>query len=161
MANVWLQHRSSIAGVWELTSFDIWDRNGSGRKLLSQPNGVEPLGRSVITPGGFSSAHNVNPQTLRQYSQVSLSEATDAQLAEILRAVSHYCGQVQLFEESDGTLRLEITVEAASDPQRLGSIQKRNLVYSNADGQTTMLLKPVGDFYLKACLFDPTLPEYC
>ncbi|KAL3460170.1 hypothetical protein BJX64DRAFT_290492 [Aspergillus heterothallicus] len=149
MANVWLEHRSSIAGLFELTSFKIWDSEGPERTLISQPNGPAPLGRSIITPEGFSSAHNVNPQTLKRYHDVSLPTAPDAELAEILRSVSHYCGPVQLFEEADGSFRLEITVEAASDPQRLGSIQKRNLRYFEEDGKATMLLKPADPYYQK------------
>ncbi|KAH7176125.1 hypothetical protein EDB81DRAFT_874948 [Dactylonectria macrodidyma] len=149
MSNVWHQHRAHIAGIWELVSFEIWDCQGPHRKVISRPNTDKPLGRSVITPGGFSSVHNVRPDVMQRFKDVPLSKASVEQLADILRGISMYCGPVQLFEDGNDGLLLEILVASASDPQRIGGIQKRKLIYFQEDSSDFMLLKPKDEYLLQ------------
>jgi hypothetical protein len=147
--NVWSQYKDKLAGGWKIISFEIFDGDGPDKKLVAKPHGDNPLGRVLISPNGWLAAHMATPQRMvPTESSPDFQLASDEEVAHIARGISMYCGYFKLFKEegsAEGELWWETQVEIASDPNRIGGIQKRLLKYTEKGGKAYMELKPVKD----------------
>jgi hypothetical protein len=147
--NVWNQYKDKLAGGWKNISYEIFDGDGPDKKLLSKPHGDKPLGRVLLSPNGWLAAHMAFPQRMvPTKSSPDFQLASDKEVAYIARGLSMYCGYVQLFKDEgseEGEFWWETMVEIASDPNRIGGIQKRMLKYTEEGGKAYMELKPEND----------------
>jgi hypothetical protein len=145
--NVWSQYKDKLSGGWKNTSFELFDSDGPEKQLVAKPHGDNPLGRVLISPNGWLAAHMATPQRMvPTQSSPDFQLASDEEVAYIARGISMYCGYIELFkEEESGELWWETRVEIASDPNRIGSIQKRMLKYTEEGGRAYMELRPEKD----------------
>jgi Lipocalin-like domain len=105
----------ALEGVWKLTASRAWDAQG---KELPAPYGQHPLGHIVFSQGRMLAA---------------LCKG-DAQLpADASRGFSSYGGTFSF----DG-MQLDVAVDMASDPSRIGGHQLRNVTMNGDE----MILRP-------------------
>lgn len=148
--NLWKQYRDRFAGGWRCVSFECFDSSGPGKKLIAKPHGDEPLGRVLISRHGFLSAHMARPDRAGQPlpSGKVLQEGGDAEVADVARGLSMYCGYLELFEDEHG-LWWQTRVEVSSDPRRMGGLEVRRIEYFEKDGKAFMILQPEKDMVIE------------
>ena len=153
MTNVWDQHKDKLSGGWKCISYEMFDGDGPSKKLLAKPHGDVPLGRAIITPKGFLSAHLANPNRLKPLKSSSeWTSGSDEELAFVARGLSMYAGYLQLFEDEAGELYWETKVEICSDPNRMGGLQVRKVQLFEEGGKSYMVLKPKQDMVMEVSL---------
>ncbi|KAF2097127.1 hypothetical protein NA57DRAFT_77382 [Rhizodiscina lignyota] len=147
--NVWPQAKDKLAGGWKCIKYEIFDGDGPDKKLIRKPHGDNPLGRTILTPGGFLSAHMAFPDRLKPTKSASdFQLCSDEEVAYIAKGFSMYCGQVELFKDpgsAEGEYWWETTVVIATDPNRIGGKQVRKLQYWEENGKQYMELRPQKD----------------
>lgn len=147
--NVWPQYKDTFAGVWKTISYEVFDGDGPDKKLVAKPHGDKPLGRVSFSQKGWLSAHMAFPQRMGSTkSAEDFQLCSDEEVAYIAKGTSMYCGYIQLFKDpgsGDGEFWWETHVEIASDPNRIGGIQKRMVKYTEEGGKSYMELKPEKD----------------
>ena len=149
MTNIWHEYRDRIAGGWKCVSFEMFDTSGEDKKLAAKPHGEQPLGRVIISPNGFLSAHMARPDRMGPLpSGNPWQTGEDKEVAYVARGMSMYCGYLELFKDDDG-LYWNTKVEIASDPNRVGGFQTRRIQYFEEGGRTYMVLQPKLDFLLE------------
>lgn len=129
----------------------MFDTGGPNKKLIAKPHGDNPLGRVLISPNGFLSAHIARPD--RQGPLPSgnpWQTGEDKEVAHVARGLSMYCGYLELFEDDDG-LYWQTKVECSSDPNRFGGLEVRRIEYFEEGGKTFMVLQPKQDLILEVC----------
>ena len=75
-------------------------------------------------------------------SNVPWSNRSDAEIANVARGLSMYCGYMELFKDEKG-LFWKTKVEIASDPTRVGGYQTRRVECFEENGEAFMVLRPV------------------
>lgn len=147
--NVWPQWKDKLAGGWKCISYEVFDGDGPDKKLLKKPHGDHPLGRTILTPGGWLSAHMAMPDRMKPLKSSSdWQTASNEEVAYVAKGLSMYCGNVELFKDEgsgDGELWWRTTVVIASDPNRIGGEQVRSVKYTEEGGKQYMELKPQKD----------------
>ncbi|KAK0932532.1 hypothetical protein LTR29_015909 [Friedmanniomyces endolithicus] len=170
--NVWPTYSSRIAGVWKTISFEIHSPTDPNA-VLAKPHGDKPLGRVQISPLGYLSAHMADPQRMSSAlpsgpSGKAWVQAGDVEVAAVARAVSTYCGYLELFEGSPGGeggqgggeegqgkgeeskgLWWQTRVDVSSDPSRMGGLEVRNVELMDEGGKQFMVLRPKNDMVLE------------
>ena len=150
--NIWPQYSSKMAGGWKCISYHVYDGNGPDKKLVAKPHGDEPLGRVLLSPNGWLSAHMAKPERMKPLpSGKAWQQGGDAEVAYVARGLSMYCGYLKLFKDDDGGLYWQTKVEVCSDPHNMGSIQERKLRRWEEGGKTFMELQPKNDMVLEVC----------
>lgn len=149
--NVFEKYKDTFAGVWSLLTYEMWDSDGPGKKLLYKPHGDEPLGKVVISGSGYLSAILIPPSVLVPLkSSDTLMGATDEELARIARPLSAYSGFMTLHETDQPQKFVWHTkVEVSANPNWIGKDQTRRVEYFETDdGEKFMTLNPVKDYPL-------------
>lgn len=127
----------------------MFDSSGGEKKLIAKPHGEQPLGRVLISPKGWLSAHMARPERMGPLpSGKPWQTGEDKEVAFVARGMSMYCGYLQLFKDDDG-LYWETRVEVASDPARVGGLEVRRINYFEEDGKKYMVLQPMRDMLLE------------
>lgn len=75
-------------------------------------------------------------------------ESEDAEVANVARGCSMYCGYFELFGDGEG-LFWRTRVEVASDPSWVGGFQERRVVIEERGGKVFLELRPAGDMVLE------------
>lgn len=150
--NIWSQHSSKLSGGWRTISFEVFDPANRSETPVAKPHGDEPLGRVLISPSGFLSAHMARPDRMKQPlpSARAWQQGEDAEVAHVARGLSMYCGYLQLFEDADG-LFWQTKVEVSSDPSRMGGIEERRVRYWQEGERCFMELRPKNDMVMEVC----------
>ena len=95
---------------------------GSNPTLISKPHGDNPLGRVLISPSGYLSAHIARADRLGSLpSGQPWQTGEDKEVAHVARGLSMYCGYLELFED-EGGLWWRTKVEVSSDPTRVEGV---------------------------------------
>ncbi|KAL2428975.1 hypothetical protein ABEF95_010927 [Exophiala dermatitidis] len=152
MTNVFEKHRDKLAGVWALTSWEMYDSEGPEGKLVSRPHGDNPLGKVVISQSGYLSAILVTPSCLTPpLPSDDWSQASDEAVLRIGRNLTTYAGPMEVHERDNnsGELLWHTTVEIAHNPNWIGKPQTRLAKYSEEDGVLYMTLRPVKPYVHK------------
>ena len=77
-------------GIWNLLAHDVMFNNTS----VLQPSGSNPLGKLVITPGGYFSVLITDSEIAIPLPNKTLwTKGSDADVARIAKSVVSYCGQ--------------------------------------------------------------------
>jgi len=158
MTDIFPQHASKLAGVWEMRSYDLYDSFGPHKKFLARRHGDSPFGRVVITSTGFLSAHLTPPAAAKPLGtgtegitpQQAWQQATDEEVAQIARPYSAYAGTLKLFERDEeakkdeaGEWEWECVTEIALNPNLIGTKQYRRVsMEEGADGRLFLTLSP-------------------
>jgi len=143
---LWQQYQSRISGGWKCISFEMFSPTGD---LLSQPHGDEPLGRVLISPQGFLSAHIARLDRMGPLpSGKAWQVGEDAEVAYVARGMSMYCGYLTLGEDSEG-LYWETKVEVCSDPARFWGKEFRRLEFVQEGGRELLVLRPKQDLIME------------
>lgn len=133
------EYQDQLAGCWELYSY-LQYRDG---EVVGKPHGDHPLGFAQVSPEGYSSSHIAAPDRIhRPSSDQSWTKQSDDVIAHYSRGISMYCGQIELFRDSQG-LFWKTKVDVASDPFRVGGHQIRRVVLGMEDGRQIMILQPL------------------
>lgn len=111
----------AITGIWRLVESHAWDEQG---KVLKAPYGAHPLGQIAFSDGRMLAA---------------LCNGGPVSALHGKRAYSSYGGFYTLAGDV-----LEVNVDVASDPSRIGGKQVRNVVLVNSE---RMLLRPPQRLY--------------
>lgn len=155
MSDLWLKHREQLAGGWKCVSYGVYDGEGPNAKLLSKPHGDNPLGRSYLSRNGYLAAHLAEPERIKQFSKnsdIPWAKRSDAEIANVARGLSMYCGYMELSEDDKGLL-WRTKVEVASDPTRVGGYQTRRVQHVEENGKSFKILRPVDPIVLEvSCL---------
>ncbi|KAF2484082.1 Lipocalin-like domain-containing protein [Neohortaea acidophila] len=146
--NLWPKYSSRLSGAWKCISFE--QRHAQTHDLLTKPHGDTPLGRVLISPQGFLSAHVANPQRLAQPlpSGKAWQTGGDAEVAHVARGLSMYCGYMEVYEDEAG-LWWRTKVEVSSDPARMGGYEVRRVELIQEGGREVMVLRPERDMVLE------------
>ncbi|KAJ9643669.1 hypothetical protein H2204_001814 [Knufia peltigerae] len=145
MSETWLKHRDELVGGWRCVSYGVYDREGPDAKLISKPHGDNPLGRSYVSRNGYLAAHLAAPDRITQFdkdSKTPWAKRSDAEIANVARGLSMYCGYMELSEDDKGLL-WKTKVEIASDPTRVGGYQTRRVEYVEENGKHFKIVRPV------------------
>lgn len=150
--NIWPQHSSLISGLWTCTSYELHTipTSPTTTPTIHHPHGPHPLGRVLISPSGFLSAHLANPARFAPLpSGAPWQTAPDAEVAHVARGLSMYCGYLELFEDAEG-LFWETRVQVSSDPGRKGGLEVRRVEVGEGEGgKMVMTLRPVRDMVME------------
>lgn len=157
MSELWLKYRDQLAGGWRCISYEIFDEDSPDAKLVSLPHGSSPIGRSYLSRNGYLSAHLATPSRM-QFSEsgVPWAKRSDAEIANVARGLSMYCGYLELFEDEKG-LFWKTKVEVASDPTRVGGFQTRRVEYFENDGESIKVVRPMDPIVLEVSGQAPSL----
>jgi len=149
--NIWNQYRDKLAGGWKLISYEVFDGNGPDKKPVAKPHGDAPLGRVLLSPNGFLSAHMSKPDRVNKQlpSGKSWVQGDDGKVAHVARGHSTYCGYLELFADDDGELWWQTRVEVSSDPSRMGGLEVRRVRYLEEGDKAYMVLQPEKDMVLE------------
>ena len=112
---------SGIEGIWRLVESRAWDKDGVP---LHPPYGAHPLGEIIFSRGRMLAA---------------LCNGDEALKSNVRRAYSSYGGLYTF----DGTT-LEVAVDMASDPTRVGGRQVRGVEFLD---QRRIVLRPPQRLY--------------
>ncbi len=162
MTGVWDHYKHRLIGGWRAISYELRESDSPNATVVAKPHGDKPLGRAVITPHGFLSAHLAIPERLTSGPLPSgkpWQMGEDKEVAWVARGLSMYCGYLKLYQEESKTggeedgeegLWWETTVEVCSDPARYGGKERRKVrfVKDNRDakhGGELMELRPFQD----------------
>ena len=157
MTEVWDQYKHRLIGGWRAISYELRDSDSPDAKVVAKPHGDHPLGRAVVTPNGFLSAHLANPERSRSGPLPSgepWQTGEDKEVARVARGLSMYCGYLKLLQEEgsneDEGLWWETTVEVCSDPARFGGKERRKVKFVKDQregkvGSELMELRPFQD----------------
>ncbi|EXJ82707.1 hypothetical protein A1O3_06521 [Capronia epimyces CBS 606.96] len=149
MSDLWPEYCHQLAGGWKLLSYEFYSGEPPNAKLVSRPHGTSPLGRSHLSRNGYLSAHLATPARMQfSDSDVPWAKRSDAEIANVARGLSMYCGYLQLFKDDQG-LFWKTNVEIASDPTRVGGVQTRRVEYLEENGQAFMVLRLVDPIALE------------
>lgn len=150
MSDLWLKHRDKLAGGWKCVSYEIFDaEDPSNANLISKPHGDSPIGRSYLSRKGYLAAHLATPSRLQcSESSVPWSKRDDAEIANVARGLSMYCGYMELLED-EGGLYWKTKVEVASDPTRIGGYQVRRVKHVEENGHAFKIVRPVDPIILE------------
>jgi hypothetical protein len=145
--SVW---RDQLLGVWKLLSVDLINED---RHPIAQPMGSNPLGRLVVSPEGYVSVLVTNPDLGREAFKdgVEWRQATDTAIATVARAATSYSGPFY-FSSEVGTPIFITKVEAALDPNWIGTDQAREFSFREENGKKILVLVPVKYMALPASL---------
>jgi hypothetical protein len=128
MVNVW--------GIWNLLAHDVMFNNTS----VLQPSGSNPLGKLVITPGGYFSVLITDSEIAIPLPNKTLwTKGSDADVARIAKSVVSYCGQYSSSYVGE-QLVLATKVEASLDPAWMKTTQRRNVTFTVENGAEYMFL---------------------
>jgi hypothetical protein len=155
MADIFPQHASKLAGVWEMLSYDMYDGFGPDKELLGKRHGDKPFGRVVITSTGYISAHltpleKAQPLETNDTPQKAWQAALNDEVARIARPYSAYAGTLKLFErdeedkkDGNGEWEWECVTEIALNPNLIGTKQYRRVTLEEgSDGKLYLTLSP-------------------
>lgn len=145
--NLWSRYSSILAGGWRCVSYHMYTSDDpSSRGLVAKPHGDDPLGRVLISPNGYLSAHIARRGRLGPLaSGKQWIIGGDAEVAHVARGLSMYCGYMQLFEDEKG-LYWHTKVEVSSDPARTGRVEERRVrLFEDAEGKPVLELTPRQD----------------
>ena len=159
MTEVWDQYKQRLAGGWRAISYELRDSDSPSAAVVARPHGDKPLGRALISPNAFLSAHVAIPEKLTRGPLPSgkpWQMGEDKEVAWVARGLSMYCGYLKLFQdeskrgEEDEGIWWETTVEVCSDPARFGGKEKRKLRFvkderEGKEGGELMELRPFQD----------------
>lgn len=149
MSDLWLAHRDQLAGGWKCISYEIYTGDPPNVKLVSRPHGNSPMGRSYLSRNGYLAAHLATPNRM-QFSEsgVPWTKRSDAEIANVARGLSMYCGYIELFKDEKG-LFWKTKVEIASDPTRVGGFQTRRIEHFEENGEAFKVVRPVDPIVLE------------
>lgn len=162
-SNLWPKYASILAGGWRCVSYHMYTSDDpDNRQLVSKPHGDEPLGRVLISPNGYLSAHIARRARLGPLpSGKPWQVGGDAEVAHVARGLSMYCGYVRVFEDERG-LFWQTAVEVASDPARVGGIEERRVrLFEDAEGKTLLELTPRQDMLTDVSSVEPSSFRGC
>lgn len=145
--NLWPKYASKLAGGWRCVAYHMYDSDDPAtRKLIAKPHGDEPLGRVLISPNGYLSAHIARKARLGPLpSGKQWQVGEDKEVAHVARGLSMYCGYMCLYEDDKG-LYWQTSVDIASDPARSGGIEERRVrLFEDAEGKPVLELSPRQD----------------
>lgn len=157
MIEVWVQYKHRLIGGWRAISYELRDSDLPTATVVAKPHGDNPLGRAVVTPNGFLSAHLAIPERLTSGPLPSgkpWQTGEDKEVAWVARGLSMYCGYLKLLQEESSKgeegLWWETTVEVCSDPARFGGKEKRKVKFvkdqrEGKRGRELMELRPFQD----------------
>jgi len=165
MSNIWPTHHAKLAGGWKCISFEVFNGASPNKKLVAKPHGDSPLGRVLISPSGYLSAHMAKPDRMQHPlpSSKPWQQGGDEEVAHVARGLSMYCGYLQLFEDEEG-LYWQTRVEVCSDPARMGAIEERRVKYFEEGGKAFMQLEPKNDMVMEvsgALKGSRSWPDWC
>ena len=156
--SVWPKHSHLIAGGWKCVSYELHSipSDPTASPTVHKPQGDNPLGRVLISPHGWLSAHIANPTRFGPLpSGQPWQTAPDAEVAHVARGLSMYCGYLSLYEDGEG-LYWETRVEVSSDPVRKGGLEVRRVELDGGEGggegRVMMTLRPVRDMVMEVSL---------
>ena len=152
MANVFEKHKSKLVGVWSLYSAEMFDSEGSDRKLVLKPYGDDPQGKVVVSSSGFLLATLVSPNGLEPLASNDWALSTDEEVLRVGRNLTTYGGFMTVQEQDDGSLLWHTKVEIANNPNWVGKPQIRVARFREENGEAYMTLNPVKWYTLKVRL---------
>ena len=160
MTEVWDKFKHRLSGSWCAVSYHMYSSDAPSADIIAKPHGDTPLGRAIITPGGYLSAHLANPDKISKPLPGGMpwQTAPDSEVAWVARGMSMYCGYLKLYQEEgkegDEGLWWETKVEVCSDPNRFGALEKRKVRFVRMEnGEEGMELKPFQDLVMEVrCL---------
>ncbi|KAJ9602698.1 hypothetical protein H2200_012892 [Cladophialophora chaetospira] len=148
MSELWLEYRDRLAGGWKCISYEIYDGASPDAKVVSRPQGTNPMGRSYLSRHGYLAAHLATPDRMRASDTgMPWAKRSDAEIAHVARGLSMYCGYMELFKDEKG-LFWKTKVEIASDPTRVGGFQTRRVELSEENGHAIKIVRPVDPILL-------------
>ena len=167
MTEVWDKYKHRLTGGWRAISYHLYDSDAPSAPIVAKPHGDKPLGRAIISPKGFLSAHVANPEKLAKPlpSGQPWQTAPDDEVAWVARGMSMYCGYLKLYQEEGKTgdegLWWETKVEVCSDPNRFGGLERRRVNFVKTAGEKERLeLRPFQDMVTEvsatACTYRET-----
>lgn len=130
-----------VLGTWQCVSALTFS-DAAYTQTLNEPFGPKPLGRVTFTPDGYMSAILTHPDYAAPLDKPWRSGATDAEVAQVARAMSSYCGPYQV-SQREGETFLSTSVEISLEPNWIGTIQERKISFGELGGEKTMILRPV------------------
>ena len=146
--NIWSQHASRLAGGWKCISYHMYDSDSPSAKLIAKPHSDTPLGRVLISPSGYLSAHVARPDLLKPLpSGKPWQTGGDEEVAKVARGLSMYAGYLKMYEDEKG-LYWKTKVEVCSDPSRLGGFEERRVRWWEEGGKEYAELRPKQDLVL-------------
>jgi hypothetical protein len=149
MSDLWLEYRDQLAGGWKCISYEIYTGESPNAKLVSRPHGTSPMGRSYLSRNGYLAAHLATPDRMQfSDSDVPWGKRSDAEIANVARGLSMYCGYMELFKDEKG-LFWKTKVEIASDPTRVGGFQTRRVDHFEDNGEAFKIVRPVDPIVLE------------
>jgi hypothetical protein len=147
--NIWPEYASKLAGGWKCISLQMYDSSTSNKKIVETPPGDFPLGRVLLSPNGYLSAHIAREERMKPLpSGKQWRTGEDAEVAYVARGLSMYCGYLKLYEDDEG-LYWQTKVEVCSDPWRFGGIEERRVRYWEESGKRFVELRPTRDLLLE------------
>ncbi|OQV09500.1 Lipocalin-like domain-containing protein [Cladophialophora immunda] len=149
MSDLWHEYRDHLTGGWKCISYEIYDGPSPSAKLVARPHGNNPMGRSYLSRNGYLAAHLATPDRMKySESDVPWAKRSDAEIANVARGLSMYCGYMELFKDDKG-LFWKTKVEIASDPTRVGGFQTRRVEFLEENGEAFKVLRPVDPIVLE------------
>jgi Lipocalin-like domain len=148
MTEVWNEYKHRLIGGWRAISIELRASDSPDAHIIAKPHGDSPLGRAMISPNGFLSAHLVPPDRMKPLpSGQPWQTSPDAEVAHVARAFSGYCGYLKLYrDEASGEIWWETRVEVCLDPGRFGGLERRRLRFLEGEGgREIMELRPFQD----------------
>ncbi|ETN45875.1 uncharacterized protein HMPREF1541_00056 [Cyphellophora europaea CBS 101466] len=149
--DLWLKYATVLVGGWRCTSYHMYSTDDpDSQRLISKPHGDDPLGRVMISPKGYLSAHIARRERMGPLpSGKQWIVGEDSEVAHVARGLSMYCGYVSVYEDEKG-LFWQAKVEVASDPNRVGGIEERRVrileeVAEGGEKKIVMELRPKQD----------------
>ena len=145
--NIWPKYAAILTGGWRCVAYHMYTSDDpDSRELVAKPHGDDPLGRVLISPNGYLSAHIARRGRLgRLASGKQWIVGDDAEVAHVARGLSMYCGYMRLFEDEKG-LYWRTQVEVSSDPARTGGVEERRVrLFKDAEGNPVLELTPRQD----------------
>ena len=107
------------------------------------------MGRSYLSRNGYLAAHLATPDRMHfSESDVPWANRSDAEIANVARGLSMYCGYMELFKDDKG-LYWKTKVEIASDPTRVGGFQTRRVEHFEENGEAFKVVRPVDPIVLE------------
>src|ERR1700748_2326245 len=135
--NVWPEYKSKLSGGWKCIRYEVFDGDGPDKKLVKKPHGDSPLGRVLLSPNGWLSAHMAFPHRMTPLkSSPHWQTASDDEIAFVAKGLSMYCGYIELFQNegaAPGEVWWRTKVVIATDPNRIGGEQVRSVKYWEED----------------------------
>jgi hypothetical protein len=130
-----------LPGLWNLLASDLLFNN----TLVRQTHGPNPLGKILITTGGYMSVLITTPNLTPLPKGTAWQDGADADVATIAREVTTYCGKYKTSSVGQQLL-LTIDVDVAMDPAWIGKPQTRNVSLVEENGRDYMILTPQQTF---------------